>query len=303
MYESILVPTDGSDPAKRAAEHAASLATAIEATIHVLHVIDLQAAAGPFSAGGVDEEFLERLEADGEDAIDQIEEVATDRGVASIETEIRQGKPTETIVEYAEAEGMDAIAMGTHGRTGIEHYVTGSVTEHVVRFADVPVLTARATEASQMADGYDEVLLPTDGSEYAAVAYDHGIAVAEALGARVHAVNVVNSTDLSAPPAASPSDEVHDEFQTAGEEATATIASMAEDAGLEAVTAVREGAPPSTILEYAAEQDVDLIAMGTAGRTGPNRYLLGSTTERIIRHADVPVLAVNARGRSETGVR
>jgi nucleotide-binding universal stress UspA family protein len=60
---------------------------------------------------------------------------------------------------------------------------------------------------------------------------------------------------------------------------------------------VREGFPASDLLDYADEHDVDLIAMGTAGHTGLGRYLLGSTTERIVRHAEMPVLAVNARDR------
>jgi len=69
---------------------------------------------------------------------------------------------------------------------------------------------------------------------------------------------------------------------------------------VDVVTNVDGGYPAAGILEYADANDVDCIAMGTAGRTGINRFLLGSTTERVIRHADVPVLAVNARGGART---
>lgn len=295
MYDSILVPTDGSEHAVRAAEHAAAIARAFEAEIHVVNVVDIQAAGGPFSAGGVDDEFVARLEAEGEDALVDVRDALDERGVQTVVTDVIEGKATEQILNYADEQDVDAIAMGTHGRTGIEHFVTGSVTEHVVRFADVPVLTARATDGSRLADGYEEVLVPTDGSKYAGVAFDHGIAVAQAFGARVHAVNVVNVSDLAADPGAAPTDGVIEAFEQAGERATEGVASAASDAGLEAVTAVRRGTPARALLDYAEEQDIDLLAMGTAGRTGPSRYLLGSTSERVIRHSDVPVLAVNAR--------
>lgn len=295
MYNSVLVPTDGSEHARRAAEHAVSVAAAVDATVHVLSVVDVQAAAGPFDAGGVDEAFVAKLEDEGTEAIEAVEGVTEARGLTDVRTATRQGRPAEAILEYADAEDVDLVTMGTHGRTGIERYVLGSVTEAVVRSAEVPVLTARATGRSRVTDGYEDVLLPTDGSEYAAEAYDHGIAIARAFGARVHAVNVVNVADLAPSPGAEPAEPVLDSFETAGETATAEIGSQASAAGLDCVTAVREGTPARSLLDYADEEGVDLIAMGTAGRTGPSRYLLGSTTERIIRHADVPVLAVNAR--------
>jgi len=299
MYDSVLVPTDGSEHARRAAEHAVSVAAAVDATVHVLSVVDVQAAAGPFNAGGVDEAFVTRLEEESAEAIDAVEAIAEASGLAGVQTAIRRGRPPQAILEYADAQDVDLVAMGTHGRTGIERYVLGSVTEAVVRQAEVPVLTARATDRSRVADGYEDVLLPTDGSEYAAVAFEHGIAIARAFGARVHAVNVVNVADLTPRPGAAPSEGVIDSFETAGETATAEIATRASAAGLETVTDVREGPPARSLLDYADEQGIDLIAMGTAGRTGPSRYLLGSTTERIIRHADVPVLAVNARGATD----
>ena len=87
------------------------------------------------------------------------------------------------------------------------------------------------------------------------------------------------------------------ELESEGETATEEIATRARDRGLDAVTAVREGFPTSALLDYAGENDIDLIAMGTAGRTGSSRCLVGSTTERIIRHADVPVCAVDARNQ------
>ena len=73
----------------------------------------------------------------------------------------------------------------------------------------------------------------------------------------------------------------------------------AREAGLTATTAVQQGSPARTLLEYADEQGVDLLAMGTHGRTGPRRLVLGSVTERVVRHADVPVLAVRSGRASD----
>lgn len=297
MYDTILVPTDGSDHAVRAAEHGFYLGRAFDATVHVVNVVDVKSAGGLFDAGGVDEAFLERLEARGEEDIDAVEAVAGEGD--DLVAAVVRGEPRDAILEYADEHDADLLAMGTHGRTGVSRYVAGSVTEGTVRLAGVPVLTASATDRSRMAGDYDDVLIPTDGSEFAAEAVDHGIAIAEKAGARVHAVYVVDVGALATSPGYTPPGQVIEHLESEGERATNAVASWAREAGLEATTHVREGYPARELLDYADEQDVDLISMGTAGRTGLSRYLLGSTTERVIRHADVPVLVVNARERGE----
>ena len=293
MYDTVLVPTDGSDHAVRAAEHASYLADAFDATVHVVTVVDVQSAAGPFDAGGVSKEFVARLEEHGEAAVDAIQ-TAVD-GDGAVETATLRGTPAETILAYVTDHDVDLVTMGTHGRTGVDRYVTGSVTERVVSRSEVPVLTVRATERSRVGDGYEQVLIPTDGSEPAAAAVEPGLAVAERAGARVHAVTVVDTSDAVASPDDAIPEDVATHLESEGEAATERIAAQARDRGLAATTAVRTGVAARDLLAYADDHDADLVAMGTAGRTGLSRYLLGSTTERVIRHAEMPVLAVNAR--------
>jgi nucleotide-binding universal stress UspA family protein len=289
MYDSILVPTDGSDHAVRAAEHGRVLARAFDATVHVLAVVDVEGADGPFGRGP-DDALLEERDADAQDAVESTRAVLD--GVDEVRTAVLRGTPSETILDYATDNDVEVIAMGTHGRTGIDRLVAGSVTERVLRLADVPVMAVRAAGDPPGAERYDQVLVPTDGSEAAAAAVDHGVAVAERFDARVHAVNVVDVANLAVSHTYGPPEQLVEGLRSAGEEATEQVAERARAAGLDVETHVVEGVPAEHLLTYAEDSGVDLIAMGTAGRSGLERVLLGSTTERIVRRADVPVLTV-----------
>lgn len=299
MYERVLVPTDGSEHATRAARHASRLAVALDSEVHLLGVVDLEAVAGPFSAGGLDRRTREVFE---EKTADRIRETAEHVDGVETHQEVRVGQPAETIAEYADEVGADLLAMGTHGRTGVGRFVLGSVTENVLRLVDAPVLTVRAEDRGTPDEPAENVLVPTDGSDRAATAVPHALALAGVDEARVHAVSVVDDTaDVgrttpgTVPEPAPAIDEIREDLADRASEVTAAIAREAEDAGLEAVSAVRYGHPAEELLAYVDEAEIDLVAMGTQGRTGLNRYLLGSTTERVVRHAPVPVVAVNAR--------
>lgn len=293
MYDRILVPTDGSDHAERAARHAVALAAAFEAELDVLSVVDLQRDAGAFSAGGISEEYHDRLRSEGERAVAETADMVADvAGGPSIETAVVEGETEETILERAEETGADLVAMGTGGRRGLRRFVTGDVTEYVVRTSPVPVLTAQATDDPPVTD-YDDVLLPTDGSEAAATAVEHALAVAEAFDATVHAVNVVDLAAVAAGSDAMPDTDLVERLNDRGEADTEAVADRAAetDADVDVVTEVREGSPGAAILEYVEEAGVDLVVMGTRGRSGLDRLLLGSTTDHVIRRSSVPVLA------------
>ncbi|MFB6150205.1 MAG: universal stress protein [Haloarculaceae archaeon] len=290
MYDRILVPTDGSEHAERAARHALALAGAFDATVHVLGVVDVAGVAGPFDAGGVSPEFVDRLEAEAEAGVDDVAALAgADRAV---ETDVREGKPADAVLDYVDEAGIDFVAMGTRGRSGLSRFVSGSVTEQVVRNATVPVVTARLTDADPVTD-YGRVLVPTDGSDAAAAAVDHGIAVAGAFDATVHALNVVDVGAVAAGSEVAPTTNLLDSLVERGEGATEDVAERVRDAGIEAVTEVRRGFPSADLLDYVDEAGIDLVAMGTHGRTGVDRLLLGSTTEHTIRRSPVPVLSVH----------
>ena len=290
MYDTILVPTDGSDHAVRAAEQALTLADWFDATVHAISVVDTSAASGLLSSGSVRREFVDQLEDGAERAVEAIETMADDS--IAVKTAVLEGKPKTEIISYAAEIDAELIVMGTHGRSGVSRFVAGSVTEHVVRRTDVPVLTVRETDQAEPSDGYEEILVPTDGGDAAEAAVDHGLEIARAADARVHAVTVLDTGDMAASPSLTPPTELMEQLETERQNATDEIAARAREDGLAATTAVLEGRPGTELLEYIDDHGIDLVVMGTHGRSGVDRLLLGSTTERLLRHASAPVLAV-----------
>ncbi|MFC7082213.1 universal stress protein [Halorussus caseinilyticus] len=139
---------------------------------------------------------------------------------------------------------------------------------------------------------YDRILVPTDGSEQSAVV-SHALNVAELCDATVHALYVVDEKALEYQPSEAGREETREARKSEGEEAVANIVEAAEDRGLETVTAIEEGTPSEAIVAYADDENVEMIVMGTHGRSGVDRYVLGSVTEQVVRKSEAPVLTVN----------
>ena len=143
MYRRILVPTDGSEHSRLAAEHAMRLAVAFEATVDALFVVEQ---AGPKGHWDFD---VEQQEAIGERALDHVAELGEKRGVA-VERHLRRGVPSEEIVDAADDYDVDLIVMGTQGRTGFSRFASaGSTTERVVRLTDIPTTVVGGAAAGK----------------------------------------------------------------------------------------------------------------------------------------------------------
>lgn len=142
MYETILLPTDGSGPSDAARAHAVGLAASYDATLHTIYVVDDDA----LRAARIDSDVVVAgFEDEGATILADVEAAAAEAGV-DCETAVLHGRPAETITDYAAANGVDLVVMGTHGRHGVERVLLGSVTERVVRTSEVPVLTVRGEE-------------------------------------------------------------------------------------------------------------------------------------------------------------
>ncbi|GGJ10569.1 universal stress protein UspA [Halobellus salinus] len=147
---------------------------------------------------------------------------------------------------------------------------------------------------------YDRILVPTDGSECAERATDHATGLAAGSDATLHALSVVDATEMARTLPAVNAAHVERELRSRAESVVATVTARAADAGIETVAAVEAGIPSRDIVAYAVAHDCDLTVMGTHGRAGPERYLLGSAAERTARRSDVPVvtLQVDAAGQA-----
>lgn len=143
MFENILLPTDGSKGAESAVERAIELARISDATLHVLYVVDTSAAETMDGHGGF---ALSALEEAGQETVGKVADRVRASGVENVSSVVERGVPHRTILEYADERDIDCIVMGTHGRTGVERFLLGSVTEKVVRLSEVPVLTVRLAD-------------------------------------------------------------------------------------------------------------------------------------------------------------
>ncbi|MFC7203623.1 universal stress protein [Haloferax namakaokahaiae] len=148
MYREILVPTDGSSAADKAIEHAVSLAETYGARIHALYVVDTSIYTSLDAGADI---VISALEREGKVALRQVEDAAEQAGV-EVKAEVVTGTAFRSIKQYIEDHDIDLVVMGTHGRTGLDHYLLGSVTERIVRTATVPVLTVRMSSSKDLAE-------------------------------------------------------------------------------------------------------------------------------------------------------
>lgn len=138
---------------------------------------------------------------------------------------------------------------------------------------------------------YERVLVPTDGSDHATRAVEHAVAVAERFGSTLHGLYVVETRTAYDNDIIDPA-EVEAALHEEGEAALAALRERAEAAGIPVETELRDGAPPAEIVAYARDHDVDLVVMGSHGRSGFKERLLGSATEALLQAEDLPVLVV-----------
>jgi len=139
---------------------------------------------------------------------------------------------------------------------------------------------------------YDVVLIPTDGSTESIDAGEKGLGLAEALGAEVHVLSVVDAEATAMTMHTGATEEQRRRLRDRAEENAGRLADKARERGLEVVELVEIGVPADKIAEY-AEENADIIVMGTRGRSGVERALLGSVTDKVVRTSPVPVVTVS----------
>lgn len=289
MYDQILVPVDGSDPATAALDHALDIAADHDATVHAINVADTNVPS--LTRVGVD--VVDALVQEGAKVVDEARQRGERRDISMV-TEVIQGEPAEIILEYDESYDIDLLVMGTRGQRDLGEYVLGNVTDQVVTTTETPVITVRsALDASSYP--YGTVMVPTDGSDSASMAVERGAEIAAHNGAALQLLFVVDDQLLGLD---TRSAAAGDRLEADGEDLLEAAAEIAAEQGCTDITAtVEHGSVRDEIKSYADRQGVDLIVMGTQGRTGIDQRLLGSITERVLRTAPVPVLTVGSHER------
>ena len=139
---------------------------------------------------------------------------------------------------------------------------------------------------------YERILVPTDGSEETREAVEHAIDLAAEHDATIHALYVVNSASFSGLPMESSWESVAAMMNEEGLAALDEVEGIAAERGVPVERALVDGNPSREIVRYAEDEDCDLVVMGTHGRGGIDRLLLGSVTEKVVRSSSVPVLTV-----------
>lgn len=305
MTAQILVPLDGSRLAEQALPCAMMLARTLPAELIFLRIASIPADVEGLLDGteatvaAVKEELTKEATIYLTDVADRFQ----DRDV-SLHWSVRHGPAAETILEYARETGVETIVMATHGYTGVRRWVHGSVAERVLQSADLPVLLVRAQEDQEAAYqpmACRRILIPLDGSAVAEQVLPPAVAMAKALEATVVLLQVpivyVFGSFMGEwyLPLQGVIETAHEEAQTYLDR----IADRVGQQGIDLSTTLQVGSVADCIIDYAEANQIDLIAMCTHGRTGLQRWTLGSVADRVLRAGTKPVLLVRAHEREQ----
>lgn len=295
--ERILLATDFSSGATRALAYASFLASAWNNHLDLLHVIPLWPDVDLL--GAFDHVRLAHIRQEIEVKLEGLASHMKRTGVRA-QVHQEEGIPSERIVAVAGTLKADLVVVGSHGHSGLEHVLLGSTAERVVKGASCPVLTVRplhlsrnemSPRASTDTVRMRHILLATDLSESSLPAVDCALQMGRKFHASVTILHVMEWRSLGV----SFSMSAFAGWEKLRESIETRLLDMTERFKAEGSTArclIKEGSPADVILEVAQEQACDMIVMGTHGRRGVSRLLLGSVAEAVLRRADCPVLTV-----------
>ena len=271
MDYRIIVPLDGSSQATSAVPWADSFAHALAAEVELLYVVSQPRGPGA-SPHSVYDDYGDGDVAFGQRALGEGLTLLSDTTPAH--TDVRYGTVAEAIVARAQRWEANLIVMATRGHSGPPGSLVGSVTARVIRHSHVPVLTVRPG-ATLVPETPKRVLIPLDGSDLSRGVLPYVLPIARALHAEIQLYWVKDGQSNS----------------DALEGIKATEAEL-EAQGFRVHLTVGSGERGESIVAFATRNKCGLIAMSTHGREGVGRWTFGSVTEWVIRHSDMPVLAV-----------
>jgi nucleotide-binding universal stress UspA family protein len=284
----ILCPTDFSETSAHAAAEAVIVAGYYQARLTALHVVD-------HLEPSLEEPSVDSLRQDTEAFFD----TATKSGIP-LDVLVDIGQPARHILDRATTLPADLIVMGTHGTSGFEHLMLGSVTEKVVRKARCPVLTVPPHAEGRSPLPFTRLLCAVDFSDASQSAVTFALSLARESGACLTLLHVLEWPWHEPPPPR------FDELPAAQAAALAEFRRYSEESALKRLeslvpdsdpvsrvtTRLRSGKPHMEILEVAAEEHSDIVIIGVQGRNALDVALFGSTTNQVVRRAACPVLTL-----------
>ena len=294
--QKILVTTDFSDGSRAGVRYAITLVEKLNATVVLLHVVE-----PPARMAGMESVVLARTDAeDAGLARAQLANLAKSEvgSAVTVTTSVRTGKPFHEITTAAREGAADLIVIATHGHTGVERALLGSTAERVVRHAPCPVLIVPTRQLPKRAGKtrpfkLKKILVPIDFSTISKDALPYAVLLAGHFGAELVLLHIVEKFPI--------------DYLLGGELAHQTTVPMLKQAevdlermageltkgtGVKTTVVIRDGKPFAEICDAAKTGDTDLIVLTTHGYTGLKHVWLGSTAERVVRHAPCPVLVV-----------
>lgn len=270
----LLLSTDGSEFSEGAIREAINLAKRCSSKLYVISVIEINP---EFEA--LAPELVEKAERQTRQHLESVKARALKEGV-ECEIIVHQGEePYQYIIEEAAKHQVDMIVMGRRGRTGLKRLMMGSVTARTIGHSPVNILVVpRAARID-----FKNIVIATDASKFSEKAAEEAIEIAKGSGASLYAIAVTR-------PDATP------ERIRESEDALLRIKTASEKEGIKIETEHVRNRPHEkiyeAIIEFAKRHNADLIVVGSHGRTGISRLLMGSVAERVIGHSDCAVLVV-----------
>jgi nucleotide-binding universal stress UspA family protein len=291
----ILFPTDFSRCAGQAMDHALFLADDFAAELHMLHAVVFAELVPEVAEQGFAsaQELLDRFDEIGRSQLGRLAAEAASPSVDVRQVQRRGYSASAVILDYAREIHADLIVLGTHGRRGATRLLLGSVAEGVLRHAPCPVLTLREQRESRPLSAPPSLLVPVDFSHHSGPALATAVELAGRYRAKLQLLHVLELPPLPTFYGPLPDPATTERMH---ELALAELRSLALEtvgaAGPAWEATVLEGRAADTIVRFAGEHASGMIVLPTHGRSGLDRLLLGSTSERVLRMADCPVLTL-----------
>ncbi|MBI3953925.1 MAG: universal stress protein [Chloroflexi bacterium] len=294
MFNSLLVPLDGSPLAEAALPYGLLLAERLGARLLLLQ-------AQPVAAAGEEGPAPGRRGEQGAASpyLEGLQRQASARGLAC-KLAVVPGRPAEAILDTAASARCDLIAMSTHGRSGFTRWVLGSVADQVVHAASVPVLLIRPAEGGagkSEPPALKKIVVPLDGSSLAEAALAVAERLARALGLSLLLVQAVDPRIYSylGPEVGISYQNINTVLERTAGDYLALLAADAAKSGLPVESLVLHGLPGDSISDVARRTPGSLVVMSSHGRSGLSRWALGSVAEKVVRDSSAPVLVLQSK--------